>query len=135
MSLVAIKLMLSKVWIFTKNYWYIPFVLIVFSTAAIMFRSNNEKMIQMLKNSIQNYEKEINILKESHKKEMEMRDELLDQYNDIIGELEKQYQDKQEELDDKKKEEVKELVKKYENDNETLAKELSEKFGVNYVSD
>jgi|TARA_R100001163_G_scaffold8440_1_gene8339 uncharacterized membrane protein YhiD involved in acid resistance len=135
MSLVAIKLMLSKVWIFTKNYWYIPFVLIVFSIAAIMFRSNNEKMIQMLKNSIQNYEKEINILKESHKKEMEMRDELLDQYNDIIGELEKQYQDKQEELDDKKKEEVKELVKKYENDNETLAKELSEKFGVNYVSD
>jgi predicted membrane protein len=135
MSLVAIKLMLSKAWIFTKNYWYIPFVLIVFSIAAIMFRSNNEKMIQMLKNSIQNYEKEINILKESHKKEMEMRDELLDQYNDIIGELEKQYQDKQEELDDKKKEEVKELVKKYENDNETLAKELSEKFGVNYVSD
>lgn len=135
MSLVAIKLMLSKVWIFTKNYWYIPFVLIVFSIAAIMFRSNNEKMIQMLKNSIQNYEKEISILKESHKKEMEMRDELLDQYNDIIGELEKQYQDKQEELDDKKKEEVKELVKKYENDNETLAKELSEKFGVNYVSD
>ncbi len=135
MSLVAIKLMLSKVWIFTKNYWYIPFVLIVFSIAAIMFRSNNEKMIQMLKNSIQNYEKEINILKESHKKEMEMREELLDQYNDIIGELEKQYQDKQEELDDKKKEEVKELVKKYENDNETLAKELSEKFGVNYVSD
>lgn len=135
MSLVAIKLMLSKVWIFTKNYWYIPFVLIVFSIAAIMFRSNNEKMIQMLKNSIQNYEKEISILKESHKKEIEMRDELLDQYNDIIGELEKQYQDKQEELDDKKKEEVKELVKKYENDNETLAKELSEKFGVNYVSD
>ena len=58
----------------------------------------------------------------------------MDQYNDIIGELEKQYQDKQEELDEEKKEEVKELVKKYENDNEALAKEISEKFGVNYVS-
>lgn len=134
MSLVAIKLILAKAWVFIKNYWYIPFVLLVVIVSWLMFRSNNDRMIEVLKNSIQNYEKEIDILKKSHEKEIEIRDELLDQYNDIIGELEKQYQDKQEELDEKKKEEVKELVKKYENDNEALAKEISEKFGVNYVS-
>jgi hypothetical protein len=135
MSLVAMKLIMSKTWVFIKNYWYIPFVLIVVSVSWLVSRSNNGRMIEILKNSIQNYEKEIDILKNSHKKEIEARDELLKQYNNIIGEIEKQYQDKQEELDDKKREEVKELVKKYENDNESLAKEISEKFGVNYVSE
>tara|TARA_R110000796_G_scaffold153236_7_gene269698 strand:+ start:182 stop:589 length:408 start_codon:yes stop_codon:yes gene_type:complete len=135
MSLIAVKLMLSKAWVFIKNYWHIPFVMIVILISWLMFRTNSGRMIEVLKTSIQNYEKEIDILKNSHKKEIEIRDDLLDQYNDIIGELEKQYEDRQEELDEKKKEEVKDLVKKYENDNEALAKEISEKFGVEYVSD
>jgi hypothetical protein len=133
MSLAAVKLTLSKVWIFTKNYWYVPFVIIVFLISWLTFRSNNERVTEILKNSIENYEKEIALLKEAHKKELEVRDELLDQYNSIIDELEKQYKDKQEELDEKKKQEVKEIVEKYEDDNEALAKEISEKFGVNYV--
>ena len=88
----------------------------------------------MLKSSIQNYEKEIDILKKSHEKEIEERDKLLDQYNNVIGELEKQFEEKKDILDEKKRKEVKEIVEKYRDDNEALAKKLSEKFGVDYVS-
>ena len=91
-------------------------------------------MIEMLKSSIQNYEKEIDILKKSHEKEIEERDKLLDQYNNVIGELEKQFEEKKDILDEKKRKEVKEIVEKYRDDNEALAKKLSEKFGVDYVS-
>tara|TARA_R110000744_G_scaffold352824_2_gene459077 strand:+ start:815 stop:1207 length:393 start_codon:yes stop_codon:yes gene_type:complete len=128
------KLILYKTWVFIKNYWYVPFVLVLILISWLVFRTSNTRMMEVLKASIQSYEKEIDILKNSHKKEIEVRDELLGQYNDIIGELEKQYEDREEELDEKKKEEVKDLVKKYENDNEALAREISEKFGVEYVS-
>lgn len=134
MSLAATKLIISKAWVFIKNYWHIPFVITVILISWLMFRTNNDKMVEILKNSIQSYEKEIDILKNSHKKEVEARDELLGQYNDVIDELEKQFENKKEVLDENKRKEVKELVEKYKNDNEALAKELSEKFGVDYVS-
>ena len=134
MSFLTLKLALKKLMVFIKNYWYIPFVLVVFSISALMFRSNNKRMIEMLKSSIQNYEKEIDILKKSHEKEIEERDKLLDQYNNVIGELEKQFEEKKDILDEKKRKEVKEIVEKYRDDNEALAKKLSEKFGVDYVS-
>lgn len=133
MTLTALKLTLSRIWIFVKNYWHIPFVLLTLLISWLVFRSNNEKMIELLNRTRENYKKEIDILKDAHKKEMQIRDEMFDQYNKIIDELEKQYKDKQEELDEKKKEEIKDLVEKYKNDNETLAKKISEKFGVNYV--
>jgi hypothetical protein len=134
MSLAATKLIISKTWVFIKNYWHIPFVITVILISWLVFRTNNDRMVEVLKNSIQSYEKEIDILKNSHKKEIEVRDELLEQYNDVIGELEKQFENKKEVLDENKRKEVKELVEKYKNDNEALAKELSEKFGVDYVS-
>lgn len=134
MSLVAIKIMLKKAWIYIKNYWYIPFVLLITLFSWISLRKNNLRMLEILKLSKENYQKEIDILKDSHKKEIEIRDELLDQYNDVIDQLEKNFRDRKEELDEAKKEEVKGLVEKYKDNNEALAKEISKKFGVDYVS-
>ena len=99
----------------------------------IFLRKPSLRFIEILSVSKDKYEKHIEIINETHEEEIRRRDASLEKYKTIIASLEKEYEEKKMKLDNKKREEVKKIIKKHENDIDALAKEISEKFGVNYV--
>ena len=69
----------------------------------------------------------------AHKKEIEARDQILKNYDNVLTQLEKDYEEKNMKLDKKKKQEIKKIVKEFNDRPDDLAKTLAEKFGLDYV--
>ena len=133
MSWMATKIFLKKAWSFTKNYWYIPAVLVAILITFLTTRTNNEKLLSILKKASENHKKEIDVISSLHEEEIRKRDQLIKEHAETLEILEQEYHLKLSELDKNKKKEVDNIIKKFDGDTESLAKELSKKFGVTYV--
>ena len=133
MSWMAAKIFLKKAWSFTKNYWYIPAILVAILITFFTTKTNNEKLLSILKKATENHKKEIDIINNLHEEEIRKRDQLIKEHAETLEILEQEYHLKLSELDKNKKKEVDKIIKKFDGDTESLAKELSKKFGVTYV--
>lgn len=134
MSWLATKVFLKKAWVWLKAYWHFPVLLIYTFVMWIVFRRNNVAALSVLKSSQDSYRQQIDAINRSHQEEIQRRDQVIEKYNDIIESIEKDFQDRKENLDKSKKEKIKEIVEKHHDDSEGLAKEIADKFGINYVS-
>ena len=76
---------------------------------------------------------QIEILNESHEREIQKRDEVLKRYEKTIKQLEEERKRKNEELTSKEKKRVKELAEKHKDDPEAFAREIADKFGFEYM--
>ena len=133
MTWTAFKLAAKKVWVWTKNYWHIPALLIYTLVMWIMFRRDSAVILQVLNNARNSYESQIKVLSDTHEKEIQKRDEILKRYQETIEKLEEDRKRKNEELLNKEKKLVKELAEKYHSDPEAYAREIADKFGFEYV--
>jgi hypothetical protein len=134
MSWMATKIFLKKAWSFTKNYWYIPAILVAILITFFTTRTNNEKLLSILKKATENHKKEIDIINNLHEEEIRKRDQLIKEHAETLEILEQEHNLKLSELDKKKKKEVDNIIEKFDGDTESLAKEISKKLGVEYVS-
>jgi len=133
MSLMATKLFFSKAWVWLKHHWYVPVIFILLIVSGVFSRQSNKKLLEMIEISKESYQKQIDVINENHQKEIEKRVELQKVYFETIKRIEEEYKVKFENLEKRKKSEIKEMVEKYEGNPESLAKELSDMFGVDHV--
>ena len=133
MSWMVTKIFLKKAWSFTKNYWYIPAILVAILITFLTTRTNNEKLLSILKKATENHKKEIDIINNLHEEEIRKRDQLIKEHAETLEILEQEYHLKLSELDKNKKKEVDNIIEKFDGDTASLAKELSKKLGVTYV--
>ena len=134
MTWTAFKLAAKKVWVWTKNYWHIPALLIYTLVMWIMFRRDSAVVLQVLNSARDSYESQIKVLNDTHEKEIQKRDEILKKYHDVLLNIEEEYKKNEETLNNEKKDRIKEIVEKYHDDSGELSKKLAERFGVTYVS-
>ena len=133
MTWTAFKLAAKKVWVWTKNYWHIPALLIYTLVMWIMFRRDSAVILQVLNSARDSYESQIKVLNDTHEKEIQKRDEILKKYHDVLLNIEEEYKKNEEILNNEKKDRIKEIVEKYHDDSDELSKKLAERFGVTYV--
>ena len=127
------KIWASKSWDFIKKYWQI-FAGIVYAVAVwVYFKGQSDKVRELLELKDSSHKKEIDILNSNHQQEIELRDEALLKYQNIIAKIEKEYESKKQKLSEKKREEVKQLVAENSEDPKNLSKLLSERFGILHV--
>jgi|TARA_B100000287_G_scaffold432174_1_gene490909 uncharacterized membrane protein YhiD involved in acid resistance len=131
-TLLAIKVFLKKAWSWIKNYWYIPALLFYTSIMWILFRRPSMTLLDTLLSTKKKYEEQIAIIDETHREEIKNRDKNLKNYHETISLIEEKYKKQKEDFDDEKRKRIIEIVKKH-NDIESLAKEISEKLGIDYV--
>tara|TARA_R100000152_G_C6705189_1_gene133917 strand:+ start:97 stop:510 length:414 start_codon:yes stop_codon:yes gene_type:complete len=129
---MATKLFLKKAWAWLKRYWFAPFIVVYTLVLWFVFDKKNAAY-EILKVRNENYEKEISILNESHRKEIEKRDKILQEYTSIVDEIEKKYREDSRTLTDKKKKEIKKIVESNINNPEEIAKRIGEEYGFLYV--
>ena len=132
LTLLAIKSALKKTWTWLRDNWYVPAVIIYTLVLWFLFK-NKAGALKVLEIRSKSYENQIKTIEEAHKKEIEARDQILKNYDNVLTQLEKEYEEKNMKLDTKKKKEIKKIVKEFNDRPDDLAKILAERYGIDYV--
>ena len=132
LTLLTLKSTLKKTWTWLRHNWYVPAVIIYTLVLWFLFK-NKAGALKVLEIRSKSYESQIKTIEEAHKKEIEARDQILKNYDNVLTQLEKDYEEKNMKLDTKKKKEIKKIVKEFNDRPDDLAKTLAEKFGLDYV--
>ena len=123
---------MKKTWTWLRHNWYVPAVIVYTLVLWFLFK-NKAGALKVLEIRSKSYESQIKTIEEAHKKEIEARDQILKNYDNVLTQLEKDYEEKNMKLDTKKKKEIKKIVKEFNDRPDDLAKILAERYGINYV--
>lgn len=126
-------LFLKKAWVWLKTHWYLPVLLVLLFLTHFSGRARVNKVLKMFEASKQSYEKQIGVINQSHKQELEKQEQLYNTYLNTMKKLQKEHNINLDSLEKDKRVELNKMVKKYKGTPEELAKELSEIFGVESV--
>ena len=132
LTLLTLKSIFKKTWIWLKHNWYVPAVIVYTLVLWILFK-NKAGALEVLQVRSESYEDQIKTIEKAHKKEIEARDKILKNYDNVLTQLEKDYEEKNMKLDTKKKKEIKKIVKEFNDRPDDLAKILADKYGIDYV--
>ena len=132
LTLLTLKSTLKKAWTWLRHNWYVPAVIIYTLVLWFLFK-NKAGALKVLEIRSKSYESQIKTIEEAHKKEIEARDQILKNYDNVLTQLEKDYEEKNMKLDTKKKKEIKKIVKEFNDRPDDLAKILAERYGIDYV--
>ena len=133
MSWLAFKLFAKKAWAWLKAYWYVPVLLLYTVVVAVVFRRDATAVAEVLAVTKDSYKKQVDVLNETHETEIEERDKILKEYNNVITSIENRHESAVGELDKKKKKRIKELVAEHHNNPHRLSKMLAAAYGITYV--
>ena len=131
MTWLATKHFLQRAWVWTKNYWYIP-LLVVLALAALLVK-RTDIATKLLKTRTESYKEQIDVLNESHTNEIEKRDEIIRVHKEVMGQLDEQLDDDLRENQRRKEKRIKELVEDNHDNPEELSRALGDAFGIKYV--
>jgi hypothetical protein len=132
MTWLTFVLYSKKVWVWCKHHWKI--LALALWTLVIYFvaRRNLGAHKKVLNTTIENYKKEIEILENSHKEEIQQRNDAINKHNNEIAKLERNYSGGRERLGVEKRSRYMELVKMYDTDPENISKMIQDEFGFKY---
>ena len=132
MTWLTIVLYSKKIWVWCKHHWKI--LALALWTLVIYFiaRRNLGAHKKVLNTTIENYKKEVEILENSHKEEIQQRNDAINKHNNEIEKLERNYSGGRERLGVEKRSRYMELVKMYDTDPENISKMIQDEFGFKY---
>ena len=130
---LAFKTFMKKAWTWLKNYWYYPVMVLVAIVAWCFGRRDTEGILKMFAASKESYQAEIEVLRKSHKEEIQKRNELTEKYNETLKKIEEEYKIKLDELSSAERREIKKIVEKHKDDPEGLAERVGNVFGIAHV--
>jgi len=133
MEWIAFKKAASTCWLWVKNYWQIPFIIIWSMLIYFFSRRNSDAIIEVLNARKNSYEKQLNELKKRHNNEIIERDRLIKRYHDAVSLIEKKYAEKEKELSLKEKKRVKQIVSDSKGNPDVIKKEIEKSFGFNFI--
>ena len=131
MNRLKAKHFIQRAWVWTKNYWYVP-LLVVFALAAL-FVKRSDIALKLLKTRTESYKEQIEVLHESHTSEIVKRDEIIQVHQEVMEQLDEQLEEGLSEIEKNKEKRVKEIIKESHGDPEELSKALSNAFGITFV--
>jgi len=129
---LATKLFFKKTWIFLKENWQIPF-LVVWTLVTYAFASRNtDALLQVIEAKQESHKKQIDALRRSHRDEVLKIKGLQDQYLQTIEELEKKFENQNKSLSLKHAEDVKEIVIKSKGNPEEIKRKIENEFNIRF---
>jgi len=133
MTWILFKSSVSKLWIWLKEHWQLPFLFVWTVFVYIFTRRNTDAVVEVLNAKKKSYEKQIKELKNRHKNEIIERDNLIKQYHKTVDAIEKKYKEQERILSSREKKRIKEIVKKSKGEPSVIKTEIEKSFGFVYV--
>ena len=131
MNWLKAKHFTQRAWVWIKNYWYVP-LLVVLALAAL-FVKRSDIALKLLKTRTESYKEQIDVLNESHTSEIAKRDEIIQVHQEVMEQLDEQLEEDLSEIEKNKEKRAKEIIKENHGDPEELSKALSNAFGITFV--
>ena len=89
-TLLTLKKVLKKAWVWIRHNWYVPAVLVYTLVLWLFFRRKGSALL-VLEERNKSYKKQIEAVDKIHKEEIDKRNQILEKYNDILADLEEKY--------------------------------------------
>ena len=115
----------KKVWIWLKNYWYFPVILVMGILLLLSGKGSKNKIFKLLEEQKERYNKEIEIINKSNAEKDKNQKELIKISQDKLTEIEMQFDIKIEQLESQKEQELKETIKELEDNPEEMARRIA----------
>lgn len=125
-------LALTKAWVWTKHHWKIIAISVWTLFVWLMSRKNADMYKKILKNTIDNYKKEIEVLQNSNEKEQEEKQEAIRLRDESLARLEREYEGKEDILSFEKRARYLELLESLSTEPEMTNRAIEEEFGFKY---
>jgi uncharacterized membrane protein YgaE (UPF0421/DUF939 family) len=125
-------LALTKAWVWTKHHWKMIAISVWTLFVWLMSRKNVAMYKEILKNTIDNYKKEIEVLQNSNEKEQEEKQEAARLRSESLARLEKEYEGREDKLSFEKRARYLELLETLSQEPEMVNKAIEEEFGFTY---
>ena len=135
MTLLKLKTISKKLWLWAKKFWWVIVIGLLFIVAALVGALTRNGalltgVIDMLESKRDQHDQEMETLSHIHNTEVAEKNLRLQEHLKRRAELEEELKSKGESLDKEKEAELKRLVDEGYNDPERLAKEIAEAFGL-----
>jgi len=130
---LVVKTFCKKSWIWIKEHWQIPFLFLWTVGVWIVARRNTDAMLEVINAKKDSYKKQLEVLKDSHSREILERDRLMQHYEDALKKVEADFVKNKEELTNAHKNSIKEVVIKSKGNPDEIRKRIEEEFGIRYV--
>jgi hypothetical protein len=135
MTLLKLKTISKKLWLWAKKFWWVIVIGLLFIVAALIGALTRNGalltgVIDMLESKRDQHDQEMETLSHIHNTEVAEKNLRLQEHLKRRAELEEEFKSKGESLDKEKEAELKRLVDEGYNDPERLAKEIAEAFGL-----
>ena len=105
MNWLKAKHFTQRAWVWIKNYWYVP-LLVVLALAAL-FVKRSDIALKLLKTRTESYKEQIDVLNESHTNEIAKRDEIIQVHKEVMEQLGEQLEEDLSEIEKNKEKESK----------------------------
>ena len=115
----------KKAWTWLKHYWYFPVIILLLIFGTVAGRSSRRKLFGLLEKQKENYEKEIQVVKEAAKEVSENKTKVAEEFVEEIKLIEEEHEVRIEDLEKEKQEELKETIKEKKEKPEDLAREVA----------
>ena len=115
----------KKAWIWIKHYWYWPVIIVLFLFSMFSGSSVKDKLFELLFKQRENYEKELQIIKETSEEADEKKTDIFEEHEEELEKIEKEHDVKIEELEKEKLEELATTIEENKDKPEKLAEEIA----------
>ena len=133
MNWLIFKTFCKKSWVWLREHWQIPFLLVWSVVIWIMARKDFDAALDVLEAKKKSYNEQMSAVKDSHNKELIKRENLIKEYNELLTRIEKDFETKEKELEEHHKAQIREVVVKSKNNPEEVRKEIERIFDFKHV--
>jgi chromosome segregation ATPase len=123
-------LSIQKALIWLKNHWIVPLAAIGILLYGLFSYESQQKLANLLKQTNDRHNKEIEDLIKAHEEELAQRDAALKKYQDSMQSIQDQYEKAKKDLDVEKQKEAEAILSDTKSDPTELAKRLSDATGI-----
>ena len=115
----------KKAWTWVKHYWYWPVIILLLLVSIFSGRSSREKLFNLLSKQKENYEKEIQIVKEESEKASKEKTSIAEKYVEEVKKIEQEHDLKVKDLEEEKQKELADTIEKNKDKPEDLARAVA----------
>ena len=133
MSWILFKNALCKAWLWLKEHWQIPLLVLWTVLVYIFARRNTDALLEVIEAKKISYRDQLEALRESHNKEILERDKLTRKYEITLKRVEEEFEKKEKELSKSQKNEIKEMIIKSKGNPDEVKEKIEKEFGIKFV--
>tara|TARA_B100000287_G_scaffold217522_1_gene205173 strand:- start:333 stop:734 length:402 start_codon:yes stop_codon:yes gene_type:complete len=133
MSWIIVKTFLKKSFLWLKQHWQIPFLVLWTVVVWVIARRNTSALVEVMEAKRASYKEQVEILRKSHNDEILKRNELIEHYEMTLVKIEEEFEKREEQLSEEQKNNIKEVVVKSKGNSDEIKKKIEEEFGIEFI--